>query len=117
VSGELGGELLFQASDLLVEAAERGHQGAHDLAVGCLDWLGGGQLRCDQPIVDGHHPGLQVALPASADQRPPDGRPGEPATLLGGGRQLQDGKGLRLGQLGAEGSQRPRTELAQRAPQ
>jgi hypothetical protein len=54
--------------------------------------------------MDGHHPRLQVAAPARADQRPPDGRPGEPATLLGRRRQLQHRQRLGLGQQRAQGS-------------
>jgi hypothetical protein len=77
----------------------------------------GGQLRHRQRVVDGHHPGLQVAAPARADQRPPDRRPGQLAALLGRGRQLQHRQGLRLGQLGAQRRERARVVLPQRAAQ
>jgi hypothetical protein len=56
---ELAGELLLQVGDLVVHAAQRGHQHAHDPAVSGLDRLRRSQLRRREPVVDGHHPGLQ----------------------------------------------------------
>jgi hypothetical protein len=50
MGGEPGRKLLLQRGDLLVEAAQHGHQGADDLAVGRLDWPGRGQLRRRQRI-------------------------------------------------------------------
>jgi hypothetical protein len=117
VGAELASELLLQARDLLVEAAERGHQGVNHLPVGGRHRLGCGQLRCRQRVMDCHHPRLQVAAPAGADQRAAHHHPGQLAATPGRGRKPQHRQGLRLGQLGAERGQRPRVELPQRAAQ
>jgi hypothetical protein len=44
MSAELASQVLLQGRDLLIEAAERGHQSAHHLPVGALDRRGRGQL-------------------------------------------------------------------------
>jgi hypothetical protein len=92
-----------------------GHQNANDLAVGGRHWLGRGQLRRRQRVVNGHDPRLQVAAPACLEQRPPHRCAGELTALLGRRGQLQHRKGLRLGQLGTKGGQRAGVELPQRA--
>jgi hypothetical protein len=76
-----------------------------------------GQLRRRQPIVDRHHPRLEVLASAGLNKRPPYHRPGEPAALLRGRGQLQHGQSLGLGQLGTQRGQRAGVELPQRAPQ
>jgi len=57
--------------------------------------------------VDGHHPRLQVAAPARADQRAPHRRPDQLAATLGRGRKPQHGQGLRVGELRTKRGQRP----------
>jgi len=114
---ELAGELLLQGGDLCVAAAKHDHQRGHHLTVGGLDRLGRGQLRRRQPIMNGHHPRLQVAASTCADQRRSDRCSREPPALLRGRRQRQHGQGLGLSELGAEGGQRPRVELSQGAAQ
>lgn len=110
-------ELLLHGGDLLVATAKHGHQGTHHLTIGGHDRCRGGQLRRRQRVVDGNHPCLEVAAPASADQRAPHRCPGQLAAQLRGWRQLQHRKGLGLGELGAERGQRARMELAQGAAQ
>jgi hypothetical protein len=98
----------LQQRSMLVAAAKHGHQGADHLAVGRLDWLKCRKLRCRQRVVDGHHLGLQVAPPASPEQRPPHRCAGEPPALLGGWRQLEHRQRLEFAQLGAHCDQRAR---------
>jgi hypothetical protein len=52
-----------------------------------------------------------------ADQCTPYRSPGQPAALLGAGRQRQHGQGVRLGELGAERHQGTGVELPQCATQ
>jgi hypothetical protein len=67
--------------------------------------------------MNSNHPDLQVAAPTRADQGPPHHRSGQPPALLGGWGQRQHGKGLGLGELGAQRAQRPGVEVPERAAQ
>ena len=77
----------------------------------------GARPGCHHPGLDGHHPGVEVSPPASADQRPPYGRPwcaGDPARESAPAPTWQEPPAR---QAGRRGRKRPWVELPQRAAQ